>query len=49
MAALKISHACPQPANLETLIDSDGQVTKLGHPMAGTFHVPDKELLGDLG
>lgn len=49
MVALKISHAYPQPANLETLTDSDGQVTKLGHPMAGDFHVPDRELLGDLG
>lgn len=29
--------------------DSHGQVTKLGHPMTGAFHVPDRELLGDLG
>ena len=49
MVALKISHACPQPANLGTLTDSDGQVTKLGHLMAGAFPVPDRELLGDLG
>ena len=27
MAALKTSHACPRPADWETLIDSDGQVT----------------------
>lgn len=33
-----------QPADT----DSDGKVTKLGHPKAATFHVPDKEFLGDL-
>lgn len=50
IVALKISHTSLWPAGWETPINSDGQVTKLGCHMARAFnHLPDKELLGDLG